>query len=477
MYGVVANEIVQGGRPYIDAIERKPPLLFWTYAAIFKVMGPYNWRGLHGAAVVWTLLTMAGLYALAAGLFGCEAGLMTAFLYSVYQPWAHWKELAFNGEVMMNLPIVWAWVVALGPTRGRLRPELLVAGALSCAAFLFKQPAAIAAIPLMIYPLLPSYRASRSVTSRESLIHAGWVVIGFLATMAGVAVLLRHEGILWDAIYWTIGDHDVPHVYLTRGILLTLAFVGVCLPLVLGAARSFGDPAWSTRHAERTALVGLLAVSAVGVAASGRFFMHYYIQLFPPLVVLAGAYYGLFRHGASRGWVPAWTLTRVWIAVTVVAFSIAHWYGLASQWEPSESGRYVFEHSRAEERMFVWGQSPAIYVDANRRPASRYITTFPLTGWVFGGALPGVDTRSRISPGAWGTLQQDFARHPPSFIVDTEADANALYPVSRFPLLANLVAQDFQPLIRTAEGHIVYGRCARVQTRCVPSGETRGKVP
>ena len=39
MYSVVANEIVDGGRPYVDAVERKPPLLFWTYAAVFKVAG------------------------------------------------------------------------------------------------------------------------------------------------------------------------------------------------------------------------------------------------------------------------------------------------------------------------------------------------------------------------------------------------------------------------------------------------------
>ena len=37
IYSVVANEIVDGNKPYADAVERKPPLLFWTYAAIFKV--------------------------------------------------------------------------------------------------------------------------------------------------------------------------------------------------------------------------------------------------------------------------------------------------------------------------------------------------------------------------------------------------------------------------------------------------------
>ena len=31
--------IVDGGRPYVDAVERKPPLLFWTYAAVVEAAG------------------------------------------------------------------------------------------------------------------------------------------------------------------------------------------------------------------------------------------------------------------------------------------------------------------------------------------------------------------------------------------------------------------------------------------------------
>src|SRR2546430_7811327 len=46
-YSVIANEIIDGGRPYIDAVDRKPPLLFWTYAAVFKVAGEYNWLALR----------------------------------------------------------------------------------------------------------------------------------------------------------------------------------------------------------------------------------------------------------------------------------------------------------------------------------------------------------------------------------------------------------------------------------------------
>ena len=137
-----------------------------------------------------------------------------------------------------------------------------------------------------------------------------------------------------------------------------------------------------------------------------------------------------------------------------MALSIAHWISLASQCAPTEAGRYLFAHSDPADRIFVWGQSPEIYLEAHRRPACRYITTFPLTGHVFGGRVPGLDTRKRILPGAWSTLQQDFARHPPAYIVDLSSEPDALYPVRDFPILAKLLSQQYRPVAHTAEGTI-----------------------
>jgi hypothetical protein len=143
------------------------------------------------------------------------------------------------------------------------------------------------------------------------------------------------------------------------------------------------------------------------------------------------------------------------LAVTIVVFSIKHWTGLAPQRVPSETGQYLLAHSDPADRIFVWGQTPEIYLDAHRRPACRYITTFPLTGYVFGGPIPGLDTRSRILPGAWSTLEQDFTRHPPTYIVDVQPDPkSAQYPVKNFPILAKLLADRYQPVAKTAEGVI-----------------------
>jgi hypothetical protein len=459
MYSVVANEIVDGGRPYADAVERKPPLLFWTYAAVFKIARKFNWKALHMVALVWTLCAMAGLYVIGRELFDRNTGLIAALFYSVFQPWWTSKTLSFDGEMLMNLPIIWAWAIALRRSSSRLRPELFLAGALLGVAFLLKQPAGIAAVPLGIYLLLPSYRAGGSLTRTNSIIQAATLTVGFFAALGVVTIVLWKQGILHDAFYWTIADHDVPHVFWQKGIVNTLTFLGVCSPLVIGAILACRDKEeiWAGKTAERTALLGLVAVSAIGAAAGARFYPHYYVQLIPPLALLAAPYYARLWSQMMRP--PSWFLqpgvTCAWLALTIIVLSFTHWAGLAPQRVPTEAGRYLFSHSSHDDRIFVWGQSPEIYLDAHRRPACRYITTFPLTGYVFGGPIPGFDTRSRILPGAWTILEQDFARHPPTYIVDVQPDPkSAYYPVKDFPILAKLLAERYEPVAHTAEGVI-----------------------
>jgi hypothetical protein len=112
---------------------------------------------------------------------------------------------------------------------------------------------------------------------------------------------------------------------------------------------------------------------------------------------------------------------------------------------------------RIQDRMtalFIWGHGPWIYMEARRRPACRYILTFPLTGRVLGGPLPGVDTRKWIVPGAWNILEQDFCKHPPIYIVDLEHGREERYPVRDFPILARLLEDRYQPVLQATWGVI-----------------------
>lgn len=427
VYAVVADEIVDGGQPYVSAVERKPPLLFWTYAAVFEAFGEYNWDALHAVSIAWVLLTMAGLYVIGRRLFNHKTGLVAALLYCIFQPGIYWNNEAFNGEVLMNLPVVWACAVALAPSRSRFRAELFASGAMLAAGFLLKQPAALAAIPVGHYLFMRNYRTTRGYSFFDSLGQVGMLSAGFVSVLGLVAALLWREGLLREALYWTIGDHDVPYIFWSSAVERSVLFAATCLPLIIGSCLAATEEShWHARPAERAALLLLTLVSAVGVAVTGRFYPHYYIAVIPFLSLLAAPLFAdLWTRSLTSASVPFSTLTQGWIAASVIVFGVAAWIGFGRQPVGTETGRY-----------------------------------YPLTGRIFGSERPAIDTTSRILPGAWDTLATDLRAHPAAFIADLEVGPDAQYPVERFPVLKRLLETEYQPVARTAEGVIYQRRTA-----------------
>lgn len=476
-YAVVAHELLAGETLYKSALDRRPPLLFWLYAAFFFVVGSYNWIPFHVIGVAWILLSMGGLYTIGRGLFRWEVGLSAALLYAIYTTTMYYENLGFNGEVMMNLPIIWALAIAFKNNMARSRPELLCSGFLLGCAFLIKQPAAIAALPVGIYVLLPTYRKQRDLRIGHTVIHAAFLIVGFALALGIVALIVYQQGILRDAYYWTIGDHDVYHgptdpVFWSKALGMTLAHAAAWFPLVLlcfvsiRECRKRGAGYWKGREPELATLLILLGVSFIGVSASGRFYPHYYLQLLPPLALLGAPVLAAI-----------WTKTRTYHAfmlqprslgvclfVTAFAFLVANTVTLWRQRPIHAFSQYVRDHSTPADKVFFWGATDYLYAEAQRRPASRYIHFFPLTGFIFGSPSrfdPHYDTTDRIRPGAWKTLQEEFRRSPPLYFVDTNPGTVAKkYPPSRYPFLKRFLEQNYEVVLSTPNG-VIYKRISR----------------
>jgi 4-amino-4-deoxy-L-arabinose transferase-like glycosyltransferase len=441
-------------------VERKPPLLLWVYGAIATAAGPYNWVALHLVAVLWTLATMGGLFIIGWRLFDAAAGSLAAGLYAVYLPWATAKNLAFNGEMMMNLPLVWAWVLVLRQPAPLATRAVVGSGALVGVAALIKQPAAIVVAGLAAYLALSATRPAGRRSTADWLRKLCLLALGVAIPLGVTAGLLWRQGILREALYWSIGDHDVPLIFWGKAAIHTLGFVGACLPLVAGSVMSLRDRAlWQHVRAARGGLAVWLAVSIVGTSASGRFYPHYYIQMLPPMVLLtAPVAAALWRDAASsRRALRQARLAVAWVATTAVAFMISHVASLRTVAGGTEAGAYLRTHALPLDRIVVWGQHVRIYTDARRRSATRYFVTFPLTGYVFGQRVPNLDTSGRIVAGAWPTFIHEFDSRRPAFVVDTQTGAGARYPIARFPELARRLTACYEAEAETKEG-VIYRR-------------------
>ena len=319
MYGVVAQTIVDGGVPYVSAVERKPPLLFYVYAAVLRTFGSYNWRALHLVEIVWILATMGGLYVVGRRLFDADTGLIAALLYSIFQAWSYWNNLAFNGEVLMNLPIVWAY--ARFSNKARVVVSTVRCGRPSRCWVLLKQPAAIAFVPLALHAVSPPQQRTGPFVPNDAFGRLSSLSIGFAVALIAAAVWLFSRGLLGDAFYWTITNHAVPQVYWDKAIENTLAFTAFCLPITAGAWLSSRDSElWKEKRSERNALIALVVVSLLGAASSGRFYPHYYIAAIPPCALLAAPWLGRAWRATGRER-RIGHLTQGWLTATVVCSS------------------------------------------------------------------------------------------------------------------------------------------------------------
>jgi len=185
------------------------------------------------------------------------------------------------------------------------------------------------------------------------------------------------------------------------------------------------------------------------------------LQLTPALVLLGAPVVSELVTGKrkSRLLVLRPRVLATWIACCALLFLVVDAIGLSRNRGPHESAVYVRQHSLPTDRIFMWGQGTqqtGIYLDAERRPASRYIASFPLNGLVFG--LVGIDTHDRIVPGSWEHLQADFQRQMPKFIIDCHEIRDGQYfKIRDYPYLSDLLATKYRYVLRAKDG-IVYQR-------------------
>jgi hypothetical protein len=250
---------------------------------------------------------------------------------------------------------------------------------------------------------------------------------------------------------------------------MSLGFAAAWHPLVCFCCLSMrecctrGRRYWAHLRAESTALLMLFGCAFVGVAASGRFYTHYFHQLLPALVLLsAPVLTAIWTHTRTYRFCLLQPRTlKVLLASTAAGFLIANTVTLWLQRPDNELSTYVREHSTPTDKVFFWGQVDYLYAEARRRPASRYINAAPLTGYIWGSPThldPDYDTTYRILPGAWDILQAEFQQSPPLFFVDCDPETEAKkYPPLRYPFLKHLLEQDYEVVLSTPKG-VIYRR-------------------
>src|SRR3989344_3921785 len=142
IFAAVGRNLNQGGVLYQTAWDNKPPMIYVTYAAIFKFFG-VSMFWLRFVTVVFVLATATAVYEIARQILGKNRALLATLIFGVITSLRIIEGNLALTEIFMILPITAAMLFAIKRNFDYL--SLFGAGILFAVASLYKQVGALEA--------------------------------------------------------------------------------------------------------------------------------------------------------------------------------------------------------------------------------------------------------------------------------------------------------------------------------------------
>ena len=453
IYASIAALMNTGSPLYAEGgVDNKPPGIYWVYAATFRVFGTYQMTAVHALALLVIAATCLLIFLIGRQLASPRSGVLAAVFYGVMTGAGNPRLLAANTEAFMMLPLTASLLLML-------RRQWLWSGLLLVLAGAFRQSAAI---DVLLLPFAVVYLEGADRRLRAAALFA----IGLAAGVVAAVGLLALSGSLSGFWRWTVviltqyaSNNWTPDLIWMRARDSLIPFV--IATAVLWAAASAWALHWRRLDSGQRLIVVWLALSAVGSLAGGHLSWHYFIQVMGPLALLSAFAVDNALRTPFKKRVAA--IVAVGVAVPALGWGAYDVFAdpLTFDWSPPIAqhelvAAYIRDHTGPGDRVFVWGDWPALYVESDQLMASR-----------FPGFLRGFARGSGQSPNNWDTapdvwpeLQADLARNPPALIVDTSAAGWSdftMYPMRNYPVLQDLVSANYHPAA-VVDGVAIYAR-------------------
>ncbi len=382
-YAAIAQVILDGGIPYKDAIEIKPPGVFYLYALGIALFGATT-ESLRIFTAIYSMLTVLAVYGTARRFGGANAGLWAALLYAVFSCGPLNQGSSSNTEVFLVLPMTAAaYFLMLAIDTGKRLP--LIACSICSGAALLIKPVALPVVALLFIAVFFLQSSRRSV--RGTAVNT----VSYLLPMISMAAItfgyFAYRGAWNEFIYWNI---IFPTSYLDSGITgpglqITLRRLAPELLVILTFA--LPSAVWllfSKRNIKSVVLALLFPAACIAIWLPRKYFPHYFIMLVPTLAILAGI-----------GLAQAFSVKRLRLfTATILLLTFSYWaskelkfyvyytpemislmkYG--SQFvEAQKLANYLKERTQPGDYIFQWGLEPELYFLADRRSPNRNLVS------------------------------------------------------------------------------------------------------
>lgn len=435
--------ILDGGLPYRDVWDHKPPLIYFLDALGLLLGG--------GSPIgVWALQAFAYVVAAAVGYrafaraFGPRAALFGTLAWLFAAPRVFLFEGYFSNFVQCFVAPAQLAALALFLDEERQRRRTWRSFAIGATA---AYTALLTPAALGLWLALGSYVVGgrlRHGAFRGALARGSWMAAGATLPLLVGAAALAAAGILGDAwdqavrfnsIYTSAVVWPDRATSLRSGLRLLASggFLFVAAAGAVAAVVALRDRAILPRAADARRLVSVallaLPLEALLGSSSGREHGYYWLAALPALAVLAAfAAYAFERRAvpdvARRLRRPAAAVATVALVAAVVLLAARPALLMTRVAASREDGltsaavAYLRERTAATDTVLVWGSRSAVNFVGQRRSPTRYVYQYaPL--WT-----RGYDSRPHLAE-----LRRVVEERPPTMVIDASRDSAATPPL------------------------------------------------
>lgn len=375
-YAVIAHELIDGKQLYTDIWDHKPPAPFVTYALAEIVLG-YSSQTLHILSYIVCLMVLWSIYLLAKqGPGGRIAGLIAALLWAIVSGSFGLEGRDPNTEPLIDAFVVFAfYLIVANRKEGLSLLNALLAGVLFFCASLYKP--VVAANVVFLTGAFAAFAENRKRAFYNTLAISAVGVAGWLMLFGYFAATGRG-----DVFYRSIVVFNMHY----SGSMLTNVFapvfgqaeitIDVVGPLavfaVIGTLCSF------LYEKRLGVLISAFIISSwIALAATGRFSVHYY-QLWLPSLVIASAWGIGYLFSSTKAihrplaYAAVIVLAATLFILQLPVYRAVYTHDFIPQLPVLDSAEktvaVINSHLREGETFYLWGNTPNLYLLADRRP-------------------------------------------------------------------------------------------------------------
>jgi hypothetical protein len=248
----------------------------------------------------------------------------------------------------------------------------------------------------------------------------------------------------WDDFYyWTFQSNGS---FVLGGVqITTIALRGISAAVIFGALH-FVTVRFAFAGGREALMRNLdlwiwVVTGLVAVGAGFRFYGHYWLQIVPPLALLAAAE---LRVQPDHVQLQA---RKIVGATAIAAFAVAWVPGVIRDLpDPEPLAEAVAELTDEDDTVLIWGNFPEIYWTAERAPAGGFVSMDFVTGRS-GARDNGPHTIEEAPDRGYPHLLDAIEDQAPAVIVDTQPSEfrdYGEYPIALFPELEAFIAENYE---------------------------------